>query len=65
MFMKTPWPILSDDKYSFIEESWKLAIEAQDWLQAVEAASVCRLSLCPLRSGPSLKIDPQMRDTVT
>jgi len=63
--MKTPWPILSDDKYSFIEESWKLAIEAQDWLQAVEAASVSRLSLCPFRSGPSLKFDLQMRDTVT
>jgi len=28
VFRKTPWPILSDDKHSMVEETWKLAIEA-------------------------------------
>src|SRR5882757_5598110 len=30
VFTKTPWPILSDEKYSMVEEAWKLAIEPQD-----------------------------------
>jgi hypothetical protein len=28
VFTKTPCPILSDDKYSIVEEAWKLVIEA-------------------------------------
>jgi hypothetical protein len=28
VFTKTPWPIVSDVKYSMVEEAWKLAIEA-------------------------------------
>ena len=30
VFTKTPWPIISDEKYSMVDEAWKLAIEAQD-----------------------------------
>ena len=30
VFTKTPWPIVSDEKYSMVDEAWKLAIEAQD-----------------------------------
>jgi len=37
IFTKTPRPILSDDKYSMVEEAWKLAIETQDrqWVLGV------------------------------
>jgi hypothetical protein len=28
VFTKTPWPIISDEKYSMDDEDWKLAIEA-------------------------------------
>jgi len=35
VFTKTPWPILSDDKYSMVEEAWKLAIEAQNCQRAL------------------------------
>jgi hypothetical protein len=30
LFTNVPWPILFNDKYSMIEDTWKLAIEAQD-----------------------------------
>jgi len=30
LFMKTPWPLSSNDKYSMVEEAWKLAIEVQN-----------------------------------
>jgi len=33
IFTRNPLPILSDDKYSMVEEVWKLAIEAQDHQQ--------------------------------
>jgi len=33
IFTNNPWPIVSDDKYSMVEEVWKLAIEAQDHQQ--------------------------------
>ena len=28
VFTKTPWPIISDEKYLMVDEAWKLAIEA-------------------------------------
>jgi len=40
VFTKTPWPILSDDKYSMVEEAWKLAIEAQDRQRALAGEPV-------------------------
>jgi len=30
VFGKTPWPILFYDKYSKVEEAWRLAIDAKD-----------------------------------
>jgi hypothetical protein len=30
VFTKTHWPIISDEKYSMVDEAWQLAIEAQD-----------------------------------
>jgi len=59
VFTKTPWTILPDDKYSMVQDAWKLAIEAQDCLWALAGATVGTPSVYPLPSGPSLKIDPQ------
>jgi len=57
VFSKTPWPILSDDKYSMVEEAWKLAIEAQHGQRAFAGAPVVTPSVCHLPGGPSPKID--------
>ena len=65
VFTKTPWPILSYDKYSIVEEAWKLAIEAQDRQRALAGAPAGTPSVCQLPSGPSLKIDPQTREAVS
>jgi hypothetical protein len=64
VFTKTAWPILSDDKYSMVEQAWKLAIEAQDRQRALAGASAGKPSVCQLPGGPSLKIDPQTREAV-
>jgi len=62
---KNPWPIISDDKYSMVEEAWKLAIEAQDHQRALAGAPVGTPSVCQLPGGPSLEIDPQTREAVS
>jgi len=61
---KTPWPIISDEKYSMVDEAWKLAIEAQDCQRALAGAPVGTPSVCQLPGGPSLKIDSQTREAV-
>jgi len=40
VFTKTLSPIVSDDKYSMVEDSWKLAIEAKDCQRAIAGAPV-------------------------
>jgi len=65
VFTKNPWPIISNDKYSMVEEAWKLAIEAQDCQQALAGAPVGTRSVCQLPGGSSLKIDPQTREAVS
>jgi len=40
VFTKTPWPIISDEKYWLVDEAWKLAIEAQDRQWAVAGGPV-------------------------
>jgi hypothetical protein len=65
VFTQTPWPILSDDKYSMVEEAWKLAIEAQDHQRALAGTPIGTPSVCQLPGGPSLKIDPQTREAVS
>ena len=57
--MKTPWPILSNDRYLMVEKAWKLAIEAQDHQRALAGAPVGAPSVCQLPGGSSLKIDLQ------
>jgi hypothetical protein len=46
VFTKTPWAMLSDEKYSMVDEAWKLAIEAQDRQQALAGAPVGTPSVC-------------------
>ena len=65
VFTKTPWPILSYDKYSLVETTWKPAIEAQDRQRAFAGASVGTPSVCQLLTGLSLKIDPQTPDAAS
>jgi len=65
VFTKTPWPILSDDKYSMVDEAWKLVIEAHDHQRALAGAPEGTPSVCQLPGGPSLKIDPQTREAVS
>jgi hypothetical protein len=60
VFAKTPWPILSDEKYSIVDQVWKLAIESQDGQWAFAGAPVGTPSLCQLPGGPFLKIDQQI-----
>jgi len=61
VFTKNLWPIISDEKYSMVEEAWKLAIEAQDHQWALAGSPVAAPSVCQLLGGPSFKIDPQTR----
>jgi len=61
---KTAWPIISDEKYSMVDEAWQLAIEAQDCQRALAGAPVGAPSVCKLPGGPSLKIDPQTWEAV-
>jgi hypothetical protein len=64
IFTKTPWPIISYEKYSMVDEAWQLAIEAQDRQRALAGAPVGAPSVCQLPGGPSLRIDPQTREAV-
>jgi len=59
VFTKTPWPIISNEKYSMVDEAWKLAIEAQDHQPALPGAPVGTPAVCQLPGGPSLKTDLQ------
>jgi hypothetical protein len=65
VFTKTPWPIISDEKYSMVDKPWQLAIDAQDRQRALVVALVGAPSMWQLHGGPSLKIDPQTREAVT
>jgi len=65
VFTKTPWPIISDEKYSMVDEAWKLALESQDRQRALAGAPVATQSVCQLPGGPSLKIDLQTREAVS
>jgi len=64
VFTKAPWPIISDDKYTMVDEAWQLAIEAQDQQRALAGAPVGAPSACQLPGGASLKINPQTREAV-
>jgi hypothetical protein len=59
VFTKTPWPIISDEKYWMVDEAWQLAIEAQDRQRALAGAPVGAPCVCQSPGGPSLNIHPQ------
>jgi len=61
VFTKTPWLILSDDKYLMVEEAWKLPIEAENRQRALAGAPAGTPSVCQLPCGPSRKINLQTR----
>jgi hypothetical protein len=65
VFTKIPWQMLSNDKYSMVEEALKLAIEAQHRLGALAGTPIDTPSVCQMPGGSSLKIDPQTREAVT
>jgi len=65
VFTQTPWPIISDDNYSMDEEASKLAIEGQDWQQALAGAPADTPLVCQLPSSPSLKINLQTQEAVS
>ena len=64
LLTKTPWPILPNDKYLMVEESWKLAIEAQDCQRALAGTPVCTPSGGQLPSAASPEMDLQTWDAV-
>jgi len=43
---KTPWLIISDEKYSMVDEAWKQAIEAQDRQWALAGTPVGAPCVC-------------------
>jgi len=62
---KTPWETSSDDKYSMVEEAWKVAIQAEDGQQALAGAPAGTPSVCQVPSSPTLKINPQTWEAVS
>jgi len=62
VFAKTPWPILSDDKYWMVEEASELAIEAEDRQRALAGALAGTQSVCQLPCSRSLHIIAQTRE---
>jgi hypothetical protein len=65
IFTKTPRPIISDEKYSMVDEVWNMAIEAHDRKLALAGAPVGTPCVYQLPGGPSLKINPQTREAVS
>ena len=62
---KTPWPILSDDQCSLVEDALKPAIKDQDCPWASAGAPIGTSSVSELPSRPSLKIDLQLQEAVS
>ena len=61
IFTKTPWQIISDEKYSMVDNTLKLAIVVQDGQRALAGAPVGTPSVCKLPGGPSHHIDLQTK----
>jgi hypothetical protein len=65
VFTRTLWPIISDEKYSMVDEARKQAIDVQDHQWALAASPVGTPSGCQLPGGPSHKINPQTREAIS
>jgi len=59
IIMRTFLSMLSNDKYSMVDEVWKLVIEVEDQKQALADAPEGTPSVYQLPGGPSRKIDLQ------
>jgi hypothetical protein len=59
VFTWAPWPITSDEKYSMVDEVWKLASDAHNCERASAGAPVCPPSVYQLPSCLSCEINPQ------
>jgi len=59
IFTKTPWSILSNEKYSIAEEAWKVAIEVKDCQWASASAPVGIPSVWQFPDGRCFNIDLQ------
>jgi len=46
VFTKTPGPMISDEKYSMVDEAWKLAFKAQDRQRALAGAPIGTPAIC-------------------
>jgi len=64
IIMRTFLPMLSNGKYSMVDEVWKLAIEVEDQKQALADAPEGTPSVYQLPGGPSRKIDLQTWEAV-
>jgi hypothetical protein len=64
-FGKTPWPIISNEKDSMFDDSWKLAIEAQDCQWLGVGPPVGTPCVWQLPGGPFLRIDQHTQDAVS
>jgi hypothetical protein len=55
----TPSQVLSCEKYSIVEGSWKFILKASDYQQALTVAPIGTPSVYHLPSGVSINSDPR------
>jgi hypothetical protein len=65
LFTETTGPAISNEKYSIVDDTWQLAIEAQDCQRASTGDPVDTPSACQLPCSPSLTMDLQSRQAVS
>jgi len=65
VFRKNPSPILSDNKYSIIEQPWKLTIGTQDRQWTFARTPIGTPSVRWFPGSPSVKIDPPTPEAVS
>jgi hypothetical protein len=65
LFTKNPCPTLSEDKYSIVEQAWKLPIQAQDCQWPLAGALLGTPLVCQWHGGSTCKINPHIRHAVS
>jgi hypothetical protein len=65
VFTKTQWSIISDGKYSMVDEACQLTNDAQDRKRALPGAQIGAPSGCQLPGGQYPKIYPQIQEAVS
>jgi hypothetical protein len=59
VFAKPPWPMISDERYSMVDEAWQLHIAAQYPQWAIACSPAGMPSVPQLPGGPAVKINQQ------